>query len=388
MSYRSRRRSHWGYSRYVPVAERRAKAARLAAKLRKQGRVLSPVEIEGRTIARTFWGKAWCTNLESYSDYRNRLPRGRTYARNGSVIDLQITEGRVTAMVSGSEVYDVTVEIDTLPRTRWERVRADSAGQIDSLVELLQGRLSDGVMEVVTRRGTGLFPAPREIHLSCSCPDWATMCKHVAAVLYGVGNRLDQDPGLLFSLRGVDPAEMVEEAIDQGVATGPATGPTLDEDDLSAVFGVDFDLGDDEEPEPESGAPWTVYDFEVLARLTEQPESTVDEIAEWMDRAPETVRSAIEGLCEQDLVEGVGASRSGRFRRIVPSPQTHPVDGLGAQDLWVLATVGEQPGIKTTALADWLGVPVSSVRKALTRLRKDGWVEFVGAKRTGGWRWA
>ncbi|RME24731.1 MAG: hypothetical protein D6798_10500 [Deltaproteobacteria bacterium] len=172
MSYRRRRRrSYRGFAPYVPVAERRAKAARLASQLRKQGRTLCPVEIEGRTIAKTFWGKAWCTNLESYSDYSNRLPRGRTYARNGSVIDLQVTEGRVTALVSGSDMYDVEIGIDTLPPDRWEALRAESAGQIDSLVELLQGRLSKGVMEVVTRRGSGLFPSPREIHLSCSCPD-------------------------------------------------------------------------------------------------------------------------------------------------------------------------------------------------------------------------
>ena len=366
MSYR--RRSRWGYSRYVPVAERRAKAARLAAKLRRQGHVLAPVEIEGRTIARTFWGKAWCNDLESYSDSRNRLPRGRTYARNGSVIDLQITEGRVTAMVSGSEVYDVTVEIDTLPRTRWERVRADSAGQIDSLVELLQGRLSTGVMAVVTRRGTGLFPAPREIHLNCSCPDWATMCKHVAAVLYGVGNRLDQDPGLLFSLRGVDPAEMIDEAIDHGVATGPASGAVLDEADLSAVCGVDCDRGDDDDEDivasppppapartvavaaPADAAPASpgtglnACDVEVLAMLTEHPDSTLAGIAEWLDRVPGAVRIALQRLRKQGLVEFIGAPRIGGYRRVVPSPQAHPVDGLGAQDLWVLPPSATSPG--------------------------------------------
>ncbi|MCP5071662.1 MAG: hypothetical protein GY946_34320, partial [bacterium] len=226
--------------------ERRANAEKELAQLRKKGRDIHPVQVQGRTIARTFWGKAWCSNLEAYSDYSNRLPRGRTYARNGSILDLQIVQGCINALVSGTRLYEVTIDIGTLPDERWKAIRAASAGQIDSLVELLQGQLSSGVMEVVTRARTGLFPSPQEIELRCSCPDWAVMCKHVAAVLYGVGNRLDHAPQLMFSLRGVDPAEMIEEAIDQGVTQRKqARGRGLGADDLSSVFGVDIDFGDD-----------------------------------------------------------------------------------------------------------------------------------------------
>ena len=227
---------------YVPVAERRRRATQKVAKMNKAGQHVSPVEIAGRKIAATFWGNAWCKNLEAYSDFSNRLPRGRTYVRNGSVIDLQIEAGHVRALVSGTDLYTVDIEIKPLPKKKWTKIKGQCAGQIDSLVELLQGALSRGVMEIVTRKGEGLFPSPREITLSCSCPDWATMCKHVAATLYGVGARLDHEPELLFTLRGVDPTEMVEAAIDQPTGAGKSRkGRVLETDELSSVFGVDID---------------------------------------------------------------------------------------------------------------------------------------------------
>ncbi|MFZ2039795.1 MAG: hypothetical protein WAV08_03810, partial [Desulfobacterales bacterium] len=229
--------------RYVPVAERRRQAAKKAAKLKKAGRDMAPIEIAGRKIASTFWGEAWCKNLEAYSDYANRLPRGRTYVRNGSVIDLQIEAGCVRALVSGSHIYEVEIKIAPLAKKKWVDIKGRCAGQIDSLVELLQGAISKGVMEIVTRKDEGLFPSPREITLNCSCPDWATMCKHVAATLYGVGARLDHEPELLFTLRGVDPTEMVAAAVDQPTAAGKAhKGRVLETDALSSLFGVDIDM--------------------------------------------------------------------------------------------------------------------------------------------------
>lgn len=229
---------------YVSVAERRRKAAKKIANMKKEGRDITPVEIAGRKIATTFWGEAWCKNLEAYSDYANRLPRGRTYVRNGSVINLQIEAGRVRALVSGSDMYEVDIGFKPLTKKRWTDIKGRCAGQIGSLVELLGGSISKGVMEIVTRKGEGLFPSPREISLRCSCPDWATMCKHVAAVLYGVGARLDHKPELLFTLRGVDPTEMVEAAVDQPpTARKPRRGRVLKHDELSSVFGVDIDMG-------------------------------------------------------------------------------------------------------------------------------------------------
>jgi uncharacterized Zn finger protein len=179
---------------YVPVAQRRHKALQKLNKLKKTGQSVAPVTIEGRTIAKSFWGKAWGTNLERYSDFANRLPRGRTYVRNGSVVDLQIAKGEVLAFVSGSELYKIKIGIAPVTAGRWKAICRDCAGTIDSLVELLQGRLATGVMDRVCQEGNGLFPSPDEIELSCSCPDWAGMCKHVATALYGVGARLDEKP--------------------------------------------------------------------------------------------------------------------------------------------------------------------------------------------------
>ena len=160
----------------------------------KKGVDIQPIEIEGRKIVRSFWGQAWCDHLESFSDYDNRLPRGRTYVRNGSVCHLAIKKGQVEAKVMGSELYNVQVGIDTLSQRRWNAIKKQCSGQIGSLLELLQGALSDNIMLVVTDRDKGLFPKPAEIHFDCDCPDWAGMCKHIAAVLYGVGARLDNDP--------------------------------------------------------------------------------------------------------------------------------------------------------------------------------------------------
>jgi len=179
---------------YVSVAERRRKAEAKIAGLRKKGRSLAPVKIEGRKIATTFWGQSWCTNLERYSDYASRLPRGRSYVRNGLVIDLKIAKGKVKAVVSGSDLYDVEITIAPVTAKRWKNICRECSGTIDSLVELLQGRLAKGVMDRVCREGDGLFPQPSEITLSCSCPDWADMCKHVAGALYGIGARLDSEP--------------------------------------------------------------------------------------------------------------------------------------------------------------------------------------------------
>ena len=233
---------HYDWKPYVPAAERRRKAARAAAKFRKRGDTVSPVIVDGQAIARTFWGKAWCDNLERYSDYSNRLPRGRTYVRNGSVIDLKITPGEVTALVSGSSIYTVRAQIKTVPAVRWKTLCSDCAGGIDSLVELLQGRFSKGVMERMCRQESGLFPSPKEITFTCSCPDWAAMCKHVAAVFYGIGARLDQSPELLFSLRKVDPTALLADAgreLSSG-AKRPGSGRVLSDAGLAEMFGIEL----------------------------------------------------------------------------------------------------------------------------------------------------
>jgi len=243
---------YWGWRPYVSAAQRRRQALSEMAKLKKKGHPVSPVIVEGRAIVKTFWGKAWCQNLERYSDYANRLPRGRTYVRNGSVIDLQIAPGEIKALVSGSEIYEVVVKVVPVGKARWQSICRDCAGAIDSLIELLEGRFSKGVMERVCRQKTGLFPSPNEIKLSCSCPDWAGMCKHVAAVLYGIGARLDQQPDLLFRLHQVDEKELIAGA-GKGLPLAkdaPAARKVLGGEDLAALFGLDMAPATATRPKP------------------------------------------------------------------------------------------------------------------------------------------
>lgn len=242
---------------HVTVASRRRQAAQEIKKLLKLGHVCAPVVIDGRKIATTFWGKAWCDNLERYSDYANRLPRGRSYARNGSVVDLQITPGVVTALVSGSRLYDVRVQVAVVPARRWKAVCADCSGAIDSVIELLQGRLSSAVMARICHETTGLFPAPTEITFSCSCPDWAGMCKHVAATLYGIGARLDHRPELLFTLRQVTAEDLIAQA-GTDLSKKPTRGSTakvLKGGNLSEMFGIDVQVEVPRKPAPKKPLP-------------------------------------------------------------------------------------------------------------------------------------
>lgn len=235
--------SNWSWAPYVPVAQRREKAQKAAQKAIKSGKNYEPVVIAGRTIAKTFWGKAWCNNLEAYSDYENRLPRGRSYARNGSVIDLKIEPGKIIAQVMGSRLYKIEIAINALPASRWNALVKECTGSIASLIELLQGKFSKSVMERLCAKNTGLFPSPNEIRLACSCPDWASLCKHIAAVLYGVGARLDEKPELLFVLRQVDANDLLSAQVAEIPQTKKASSKArvLDESALADVFGFEIE---------------------------------------------------------------------------------------------------------------------------------------------------
>ena len=230
------------FPRYVSVGAKRARVVWFTDELRKSGLDVQPIVIEGRTIARSFWGRRWCSHLESCSDFENRLPRGRTYVRNGCVCHLEIHAGGVDAMVVGSDLYHVAVRIRKLGEAAWKAIQAECAGRIGSVLELLQGRLSDHVMGVVTDPDRGLFPKPGEITLTCDCPDWAVMCKHAAAVLYGVGSRLDDRPELLFRLRDVDAENLVVG--DMTLPAGAAGDDVLAAGDLADIFGIDLDPAD------------------------------------------------------------------------------------------------------------------------------------------------
>ena len=255
---------------YVPVAARRAEARHQLLKLEKGGLKAQPVEIEGRKIAKSFWGAAWCDHLESFGDFANRIPRGRTYARNGSVCHLAIGKGQVIAMVSGSELYNVRVTIVPLAAQPWEKVKESCTGQVSSVLELLQGKLSASVMGIVTDQKTGLFPTPKEISFKCDCPDYAGMCKHIAAVLYGVGARLDHQPDLLFTLRGVDHQELI--TADVAVAGNTPKGGgrrRIASDALADVFGIE--LSEDRPTPPKPATKPATKAAKKVAKTTGKP---------------------------------------------------------------------------------------------------------------------
>ncbi|QQL45412.1 SWIM zinc finger family protein [Sulfuriroseicoccus oceanibius] len=236
----------WEYNN-ESAAQRKARIAREVENRRAKGEPFEPIvcEVKRGIPAKTFWGVAWGENLESYSDYEHRLPRGRTYLRGGNVFDLEINEGNVFAYVTGGEIYEVTIDIEPMFDEPWAELKQRIAGKVTNVVDLMAGDLGAGVMEAVTDRELGLFPSPSEIRFSCSCPDWADMCKHVASVMYAVGVRLDQQPELLFKLRGVDHHELIDHAsTDADLSTDSDEAGILEAGELSELFGID--LGDPE----------------------------------------------------------------------------------------------------------------------------------------------
>ncbi|NLT70143.1 MAG: helix-turn-helix domain-containing protein [Verrucomicrobiaceae bacterium] len=250
----------WYYHKpYVSAAQRRAEARRQLEKLKKAGRTIEPLgELSHRIkIATSFWGRAWCDHLETFSDYDNRLPRGRTYVRNGSVLHLSIEKGKITALVQGSELYEQVIQIKPLAAAKWKRIKQRCQGGVGSLIELLQGDVSDEIMAAVTDPADGLFPTLREIGTSCSCPDWADLCKHLAAIFYGVGAKLDRQPELLFTLRGVDHRELIDEvAVTTAIAATarPGRRRTLNTSALGDVFGIELEGPPEDSPaEPAAG---------------------------------------------------------------------------------------------------------------------------------------
>jgi uncharacterized Zn finger protein len=256
---------YYGYPQYVSVAEKRARARHKLEQLRKKHPDIRPVVIEGSTLVRTWWGKAWNGNLGKYADYANRIERGRSYVRHGAVLDLQISHGQINALVQGSRrsPYNVVIKIKPISGSIWKQIKAACEGQLASLQELLDGRFPKGLAELFTAKGSGLFPSPKEIDFHCSCPDWAYMCKHVAATLYGTGTRLDEDPGLFFVLRKAKMEDLVTQAIRDISArllkqAKKKTFRVIDDTNLEDVFGIELEpatVAKDEDPEAKAPKP-------------------------------------------------------------------------------------------------------------------------------------
>jgi len=332
-------------------------------KLRKKGKDIQPIQIEGRTIARSFWGKGWCDHLESFSDYENRLPRGRTYVRNGSVCHLQIQPGRIEAIVSGSELYNISIRIKKLKPVTWKSVKRRCSGRIGSMLELLQGRLSDQVMTVVTDRKQGLFPQPREIELQCDCPDWAVMCKHVAAAFYGVGSRLDDRPELLFLLRGVDAQELISAEL--AVPAAAATGDRLDDDLLGDIFGIDLDVASPKQLTPKTG-PKKRHRAHKRATSTSTKKKSRSTVR--TKPAPTVGRSGKPKKTKRKVSRAAGSRPRGvtnPSKRAIPGPV--PVGGSASNAPKIrptgksVARLRRQLGLSVADFARRLGVSTASV---------------------------
>ena len=291
-----------GFAPYVSVAQRRTNAVREIKKMQAKGRPTSPVELAGRKIAETFWGKGWCEHMESFRDYENRLPRGRTYVRNGSVVDLQIMPGKITALVAGSSLYEIKVSVNPLEADRWAVLKSRCSGKIASVLELLKGGVSGAVMEVMTDREAGMFPKPGEIKMNCSCPDMAGMCKHLAAVFYGVGARLDREPELLFRLRRVDPAELIAQATGAMSVSIGTNRKVIADSALSDVFGIELEAA---QPNPRENAPVETAEqgSRALKKRSAAPSSAI-RTGHRISKAKEAKRPVFGGKTNRKALEG------------------------------------------------------------------------------------
>ncbi len=227
--------------------EQKAKIERDLNRRRQRGEALEPLAApSGKTkLSQTFWGQAWGRHLATYEEYAMRLPRGRSYLRQGHVYGLKIEPGLASAVVTGAEVYETRIHITPLSATRWASIVEACSGKVGSMMDLLAGKLGEDLLRVFADPEEGLFPSPREIRFDCTCPDYADMCKHAAAVLYGVGLRLDAEPQLLFTLRKVHQEDLLADAQRDALNQlhSEANATTLEGTDLSALFGID--LADD-----------------------------------------------------------------------------------------------------------------------------------------------
>lgn len=368
----------FGYPEYVPVGEKRARNRSAAAKLREKKQSASPVIIEGRSIARTWWGKSWNANLERYADYSNRIGRGRSYVRHGAVLDLSIEPGVVNALVQGSRAkpYEVSVNIEPLSEAVWERLRTFALTQLDSMSDLLAGKFPESVQDAFFARGDGLFPTPDEIDFRCSCPDWASMCKHVAAVLYGIGNRLDKAPELLFSLRRVSMEELVERAVDDTAETlldkarTAAAEDVLDDADLGDVFGIE--LSDADAPAPQ-GTP-----LPSPADETSPTESTSRDATE--KAAPKTrhAETGEAGKKPRGQTARAGTKTKSAAKKRRKKPALPPKKGKMIDQL-MQAVPDESKSFRTGELCEALPKwSKSQVRNTIQRALSDGLIKRVG----------
>jgi len=386
--------SYWRFPKYVSVRERRQKAERNLKQLLKRNPGMKPVKIKGRSLARTWWGKAWNQNLEAYADFANRIGRGRSYVRHSAVLDLKIEPGRVLALVQGSasRPYNVTIEIKKLSPRNWRNIKAACEGEFDSLKQLLSGKFPSALGNIFTRQGKGLFPTPKEIEFSCSCPDWASMCKHVAAALYGVGARLDEDPGLFFRLRRVKMDDLVSEAVaesSRGILQRAAQKTTrvMDAGDLADVFGIDMDDADPHDaPSPPASPGTRSGKSKPKAPKQATGKTPKAERAAQLQAVEEIIRRHPKGTTTAVIVDQSGLATA-RVRYLVAqlkkqkkikaarrglyvTTRSKSTPSRSAQREQILEIVKKSPrGVTTATLVEKSGLDVAAIRYAIAYLK-------------------
>jgi uncharacterized Zn finger protein len=311
--------SYWGYPKYVSVGQKMARAEKKLKQLRKKMPDIRPVILTGNSLARTWWAKSWNDNLERYADYDNRIGRGRSYLRHGAVLDLKIAPGKVTALVMGTAAnpYEIKITIQPVPASHWQTIKKQCQGQLKSLQDLLAGKFPKSLAEIFFTQDKGLFPTPKAIGFHCSCPDSAFMCKHIAAALYGVGARFDEDPSLFFTLRGVDTGELIADALQDSTdellnKTRKKTAKVIDDADLADLFGIDMELKPDF-----SGKEPKVLKEKAIAKKPAPPVLPAPKPKN-LPKSPQTATARVaaiitagkSGLTIGDLVTKTGYSKS------------------------------------------------------------------------------
>ena len=234
--------SYYDYS-YTTMDDLKRLAKKSTERLTKKGLILEPVHLVGNKIAKNWWGISWIDNLEKYSDYINRLPRGKKYLKSDCILDLKIKKGRIDAIVQGSssKPYEVCVHIKVLNKEKIEDIVQLCENRIESIENLINGKFPDTLKEVFIGKN-GLFPSPNEIEFDCSCPDYASLCKHVASVLYAIGAKFDTDPRLFFELRGIDVNQFIKKAVDNSIekllVEKNKSERVIAEEDMDRLFGI------------------------------------------------------------------------------------------------------------------------------------------------------
>lgn len=395
--------AYWKFPKYVTVGERKRKSENKLKKLMKKNPGMKPVKIAGHAIATTWWGKAWNTNLERYADYANRIGRGRSYVRHSAVLDLKIKPGQVTALVQGSrsKPYAVTVKIKKIARPNWRNIKTACEGKFNSLKKLLSGKFPRALGELFTQKGKGLFPTPAEIEFSCSCPDWASMCKHVAATLYGIGARLDEDPGLFFKLRNVKVEDLVSEAVAETSKyilqkADRKTARVMESADLSEVFGIDMDENA-QISESKRSVKRVPKHRKLRPRARNRKAVAERKTAGSTDRqdVEKIIRKTPKGITTAELVKKTGLDTA-RVRYFIAQlrkqkcietltrglytgvkSRTGKLSRLSEVERVVKIINRSRKGVTTSILAEKSGLDIDRIRYAISRLKAKGKIKAV-----------